>query len=599
MKSILYLLLYIFFSIELFSQSGLDSLAYEDSADMNYEYLFEQLAEEDDTDMLDIFENEKLVEASKKFWNFPSVSIRSRLSKKLQIAKGYKTGKYLGTPIKSYQRIKANQGEKYSGGILFEKDAGERYLSDFTNGFIQIRDIGFITSIIAGDFYIEAGQGLVLWRGYDFQKGANILAGTLRDGKGLKPHLSSDENGYLRGVGVNMNVRNVDVTLFFSNKRLSASINDSNQITSIYTVGYYRTESEISKLNKVNEMIAGGRALYDDHKIVKLGLTLLYSKYSKPLVMDKKKGFYEDIYSVFGFDYFLKFKILNTFGEISLNPSKKYSGLGGIYIFPDKMLKLIMLYRHYPSNNFKRYSNPFGESYGGENEEGFYTGLEFKPLKGLTLTGYFDQFKFPEKTSIIFPRGGSEYFLQSEYKLSKKVFLSIRYRNKITDVKEKILDNINREVSVVGSRLKRNIRLTVDYKLSEYFKMRSRFEYLNLQNEIVKNRERGMMLYQDIQFRNSENLSVYFRINYFTTDSYFSAIYQYENDLPGILSVPPLYGRGIKWYCMINYMIIKSVKVSVKYSYLVREDVKKISSGWDELPGNYDSRFGFQMDIKF
>ena len=39
--------------------------------------------------------------------------------------------------------------------------------------------------------------------------------------------------------------------------------------------------------------------------------------------------------------------------------------------------------------------------------------------------------------------------------------------------------------------------------------------------------------------------------SYFATDSYASRLYEYEYDLPGSVSIRPLYGRGWRFYALV------------------------------------------------
>ena len=105
------------------------------------------------------------------------------------------------------------------------------------------------------------------------------------------------------------------------------------------------------------------------------------------------------------------------------------------------------------------------------------------------------------------------------------------------------------------------------------------------------------MFYQDVNLRSSEKLWLDFRIIFFQTDSYDSRLYEYENDLRGVLSLPALYGRGVRWYALVRYELADRLELSAKYSDLIRDDVKRIGTGLDELPTNHDNRIGVQIDF--
>ncbi|MDI6804733.1 MAG: hypothetical protein QME58_12980 [Bacteroidota bacterium] len=570
---------------------ALSQIDTEDTTDVEIENLVEQITDEEDSQLLDVFETEPII-VRENIWSLPSVAVRSRIRQKLQTSRGYKDGKYLGSPIVSYQRIKLNQGENISGGLLVEKDAGERKFNDYTNYFIRIQNLGFIKSVLIGDYVIEAGQGLVMWRGYDFTKGANIKAGSIRKGRDLMPHLSSDEVGFLRGVAFQLHWRSFGGLIFYSNRNLSASVDSASVVTSFYS-GYYRTNSEIAKRANLNEKVFGARIIYDLYGDFKFGLTWFRSSYSKQI-----KVATNNFFSNYGFDFTFKIERFSLHGEVASNSKMDFNGINVLTISPNAFIDVVALYRNYSPYYFNRLANPFGESFGGSNEEGFFVGLELNLLKGIKLIGYSDKFVFPKSKELNFSKRGNEYLSQFEYKMNKNLFVTLRYKKISSDDFQKGLDNMNREIRIIDPSVRSNYRINVDYDLSKFLRLRWRFEYRTVTSNITKVTEIGRMLFHDLSIKPKKRFTLNFRISYFKSDSYFSGISQYENDLLGVLSIPVLYGRGIKWYLLLKYQIINSLDLSFKYSYLIREDVKKIGSGWDELPANVDNRIGLQLDLK-
>jgi hypothetical protein len=589
-------ILLFFYNVSI-AQDEVDTTFNIDSTEVYVESLDDQIIDDEDSQLLDVFETEKPVIADIDFWK-TSIEIRSRFTRKLQTAKGYESGKYLGSPLKSYQRVKLNQGKHITAGILIEKDAGERRLNDFINGFISYKFNGTKSGVTLGDYVVEAGQGLVLWRGYDFSKGADITTGTIRKSRELRSQLSSDENGFLRGAAVNLQLSNLSTLLFYSQKYLGASIDSVGEIKSIYTTSYYRTETEISKKSNLKETLLGARGVYEFGEEKILGITYYQTFFSDKLRFEGSGKFIGKRYSVLGMDYLLRFKELKLYGEVAANDNNNISGISGILISPFKTVHIVSLYRNYSPNYFSRYSNPFGEKFGGSNEEGFYIGIDLRPMKPIIITSYFDQFVFPKSSSINYPSRGNEYFVQLTYRLNPQFNLTVRYREKRTDVSENILDTFRRDIQIIDERRRQSYRLNSDYYFSSKMKIRFRFEYLTVKNLLTNNEEVGRLVYQDYNFKPTERLSVNCRINYFKTDSYNSGIGQYENDIPGVLTIPYFYGEGIKWYLLINYKILRTLELSVKYSTLIREDVKRIGTGLDELPSNYDNRIGLQVELK-
>jgi hypothetical protein len=578
------------------SQGSADDSTFVDSVEADVESLAEQTTEQEDSPLLDVLEKENLNTADVGF-SGTSIQMRSRLTQRLQKTSGYKTGKYLGTPLKSYQMLKLKQGKNISCGILFEKDAGELKFNDFTSGFIGYKSDGFITSVIVGDYSVETGQGLSLWKGYDVCKGPDITAGTIRESRGLTYHLSSDETGYLRGMAMSFKISNLKTMIFYSRKSLSASMDSLNQIRSIYTAGYYRTETEIAKRSKLDELLYGVNTNLKLADVYRLGITYYHSSFAKQLHLEGGNGFTGDRYSIFGVDYLLQFSRINLYGETVSYNGKYSSGLSGVSIMPAKSVKIVSLYRNYSPKYFVRYANPFGESLGGSNEEGYYFGIELSPIKLFTLSAYFDQFKFPKPSSIIYPSFGNELLIQIVSRLSTKIQILVRYKTKNSELNRRISDGYSREIEIVDNEKKQNYRFNIDYRMSPAVNLRMRVEYLILTAKLTNKYEKGLAIFQNLKLKTADWLSIDFRVSYFKTDSYDSGIGQFENDLPGVLTLPVLYGKGIRWYGLVAIKIWRALLFSIKYSNIVREDVRTIGTGLDELPSNYDDRFGLQMDL--
>ena len=72
--------------------------------------------------------------------------------------------------------------------------------------------------------------------------------------------------------------------------------------------------------------------------------------------------------------------------------------------------------------------------------------------------------------------------------------------------------------------------------LSNKIRLRGRFEYNSFRINSLNSNENGYLIFQDIRFSPSNSLNIYGRIIFFKTDSFNSAIYEYENNLTGVLT---------------------------------------------------------------
>ena len=563
----------------------------EDSSEINGRIL-EQSPVEEDSPILDEIEF-----PDSKLNNYPFISFRSRFIQSLQQSKGFTDEKYLGTRVKLYQRLKINNGGHLNGGILFEKDAGEQRFNDFTAGNLTISNVSIIKKIILGDYIAEAGQGVVLWRGYDFSKGAEVVLPAKKEGRGVVPYVSSDEINFFRGIALEFQVSDFDAFIFYSKKQRTASTDSSDVITSFTVSGYFRTEHEIGVRNNVSEKIFGGHASFQFSKDNEIGLTGYRSDLSNILTVDNGRKFLGDNYSVFALDYHLRFQRMTFFGEWSRGVNTM-GGNSGMLLQPIKSVDLIAVYRCYPYEFFSLHGLGFGERATTSNETGLYLGMRMRIGRWLKIMSYVDQYRFPRPTSsVVFPSNGNDFLFHTEWNIIPKTEFQVRYQRKISEEKTSARNEYGFSNAVHDNVSAQHVRLHLEYRLNSSVNIRSRIEHVDVHWNRSGKKEKGLAVYQDMKIKQTEKLWWNTRVTFFQTDSYDSRMYEYENDLEGVSSLPGLYGRGVRWYILLHYKFAESFELSAKYADLIRDDVKHLGSGLDELPVNHDNRFSFQIDL--
>jgi hypothetical protein len=112
-------------------------------------------------------------------------------------------------------------------------------------------------------------------------------------------------------------------------------------------------------------------------------------------------------------------------------------------------------------------------------------------------------------------------------------------------------------------------------------------------------KENGYMIFQDIQYSPIKiPLKISGRLAWFSTDSYNSRIYAYENDLLYTFSIPAFYGKGFRTYINLNYKIAKNLDFWFKAGNTLWNDRDVISSGYNEIQGNNKTELKFQLRLK-
>lgn len=524
------------------------------------------------------------------------VSIRSRFSRKLQLTRGIIDGAYAGSGMSSYQRCILQRGSQLSAGIILEKDAGEARWNDLATAHLLVKDVALVSTLVVGDYYIEAAQGLVLWRGIDFSKGAEVFTPTLRRERGVRPHTSANEHSFLSGVAGELQLGAIHSTLFYSRRQLSASVDSLGSVTSLPSSGLHRTSTEQLHRGNLTENLFGIRLRSGVNRL-HFGTTVYTSGLSRTLMIDAGRRFSGDHLSAFSFDFSVGLEDVALFGEWA-RVNNIVGGISGIILGQNSNAKFIASVRHYPRNFFTMHGLAFGERSSTSNEQGIYLGVSLKPSRRIRVSSYFDQYRFPESPgSYPFSTGGNDFLIQVAVKPSAGFGLTTRYQRKVSDEPIPLLNSNGFETMILFRQQQHRARLSLDYAMSESVTLRSRVERIWFVG--AGGKETGMLFFEDIRAAVSERFSWHARVVLFNTDSFNSRIYEYENDLDGVFSLPVLYGRGVRWYFLGSFRVTGSLEVSAKYSELLRDDVKYIGSGDEALPGNRDNKIAVQLDVRF
>lgn len=522
------------------------------------------------------------------------LNFRSRIMEDLQLRNGFSTGKFEGSRLKFYNRLKINAGEKVYAGILFEKDAGEKSISDFSSFHMKVKDIFIFNTVILGNYIFEFGQGLAIWSPYSFSKGTNAVNILSKGASNAATYTSADENQFFRGATFKLGIGPFLIAPFFSSNQKDASIDSlSGRITSLSLDGLHRTKLELSKENSINEFVFGTSIDFNSIPGTKLGILYYQTKYSSPFEMDnplKSAGnrfeFLSGSHSVFLNDLYLC-------GEVAYNMSS-IASIHNLIFSPDRNLSLLFSFRNFPHNYINLHASSFGEKGTAQNEVGFYTGIRLRTEYG-TFNIYYDQFKFPiASSSYSFSSTGNDFLFYYTNKIFRNTEIRLKYKN---ETKE-IIEIIDDETGLV-KRSQQNYRAELNFVPSDFIQMRTRFELVHLTKTTQQPMEKGFLLFQELKYEPFNKLIIYGRIIFFSTDSYDSRIYEFENDLTGVMTNPALYGEGIRWYLMVRYTVTMGMNLSLKYSELYKPNERYLGSGYSEISGNLDNRISFQVDFSF
>jgi len=522
-------------------------------------------------------------------------------------------GKYEGSKPKIYNQIYSNfmkNDLKVEANVTLEKDAGEKNITDFVSGYIQYSNYSksnMLQSFVAGDYSLNFAQGLALWSNASFSKGADAVTPLMKKGKNIDGYGSVNETQFFRGAAAKFKYKNYNLNLFYSDNYYDATIytSDTNidEISGFYFDGYHRTSTEIKRNNSAKEKLVGGRFNYVINNL-NIGMTYWKSKFSKPVISSDSKKLFKfsgTEANMLGADYNFIYKNLNLYGEFARSQTGSIASINAMQITFFRFADILFSYRNYPMDFAPVHSSGFGEKSGNTiNERGFYAGISIKPIKGIYINSYFDQFEFPYRTySEPVSTSGNDFLTNIEWRAGKGIILNLKYKSENKEESRETKDEFGRDVKRIDNRNQLNVRAGFIYQMTDRFRFRSRFEYVNVDYDKFGGDNKGTLFYSDVRIIPFANLSLSFRYIIFNTDDYDSRIYEFENDIEGVMSNIALYGKGRRMYLILNYEPLPNINISGKYAETYLDGVKSIGSGNDEIFNNINNRFSIGAEIQF
>jgi len=524
------------------------------------------------------------------------ISFRSRVTSDLQLRKGFRQGEYFGNTFRQYHRLELIAAQA-RGGILYDKDAGERFSDGFVSGYVGFEDVGIVKKLVIGNYTLNAGEGLTISGFRSSSKGGDALLQIKSTGRTIVPHLSTDEFHYFHGVAATTDFYPLALTVFLSKKKTDAAIDSNNSIRSFSTSGLFRSRTELEKKDKVEETTAGVIANIRLGRMHRCGAVIFRSRFDKSIVNQLSHNPQSSDVSALGANANFVFDSFSTFGEVAGNSWESRSAVVGFIYQVSRRLSVVSQVRSYANDYANSFAYGFGERNGTVNgESGRYLGLEYRPLNGIKISLCFDEFSLSEIGE--FTVTGSEYVIRYEHTITKSLSASIQYKEK-TKVQENSLLDENRELArIVQARHQETIRASMTYAINKRMELSERIEWTRVGYSVSRTNEQGMLMFAELTWSYpSPRLFGNARFAIFDTQSYDSRLYEFEGDVRGGYSFPALYGRGIRWYVVFGCKVLDQTEISFKYSETLKSGDATLGSGDSEIIGPLDNRVTFQVDV--
>ncbi len=533
--------------------------------------------------------------------------------------------RYLGTKEKLYAKYTFNYRDKVRAGLTMDKDAGEVFLKQTVNDSLQtllgeklksgfdfysahawIADIGVLKRLALGDYHLSFGQGLTMWSGLSFGKSTTPTQ-VMRYASGVKPNTSVNESFFLRGAAATFEWKGIALSTFYSNKKIDANLetdNDSGEndyyVTSLQESGLHRTVNELLDKGVIKQELIGGHISYQGKRF-EIGYT------AHQTTLESKLLPREELYSMFRFrsdklfNQGIHWKWVNPhwvfFGEVAQSDNAGKAGIAGLQLQPAGFLSLTLAYRHYDRTYQNLFSNAFSESNATNNESGLYAGITAALAPRWKISAYADQFRFDWlRFSTDAPSQGFDYFLQSDYRISRHADMYFRFR-----IKQKMTNDRDpwNAIDFVVPERRNTWRFHINYRISPSIMLKNRAELITyrLHNQDI---ETGFLIYQDVVYRPEEMPYEFsFRFAMFDSESYDARLYAYESDVLYAFSIPSFSGKGSRVYLVAKYSITDNLDLQARISNTWYANKSEIGSGLELIEGSAKTDLKVQLRWKF
>ena len=410
---------------------------------------------------------------------------------------------YKGDPMYGKLRYRFNYQNRVQAGVsivrrVSDKISGlEKERWDY-GGYIQLKDIGPMKTIVAGNYQANFGYGLVV--GSPFKRGKSAyIQSTATTCEGLKKCSSvGDSYNYFHGVGATARIKWADVSAFYS----------------------LRKEKEEAWQHVVGVNVTA------KWKKLKVGVTGVETL---GLLGDEAKGERDMGYGqlAMGANVRYNWGKVDLWGEVATSHTEQW-GWGtiiGLRVNPISDLNLLAIYRYYSPEYDNVYANALSSKTRVYDEHGGYLGIEYNRLRNWQLSVFGDVWK-----------EGYETMAQADFVPQKDYRMHMRLRAKSKNEIDTYSARWNGMWDLGSWRLKTQVDANMVYA-------KEKWSY-------------GWSVFQDVEYRFVRvPIVLQLRAQAFDAREWNNRVYMYENDVLYAYAIPFVYGLGGRFSLNARYKI--------------------------------------------
>ena len=426
---------------------------------------------------------------------------------------------FVGDPMYGKLRYRFNYQNRVQAGVTAMMATGDGRLAmgerwDY-GGYIQLKDIGPMKTIVAGNYQANFGYGLVV--GSPFKRGKSAyIQSTATTDEGLKKFSSvGDSYNYFHGVGATARVKWADLSAFYS-------LRQGKEDAWNHVVGVNAT----ARWKKLKVGVTGVETL--------------------GLLGDEAKGERDMGYGqlAMGANVRYNWGRVDLWGEVATSHTEQW-GWGtimGLRVNPISELNLLAIYRYYSPEYDNVYANALSSKTRVYDEHGGYLGVEYNRLRNWQLSVFGDVWK-----------EGYETMAQADFVPQKDYRMHMRIRAKSKNEIDTYSARWNGMWDLGAWRLKTQIDANMVYA-------KAKWSY-------------GWSVFQDVEYRFVRvPIVLQLRAQAFDAREWNNRVYMYENDVLYAHAIPFVYGLGGRFSLNARYKINDTFALYLRVSETIYQE---------------------------
>jgi len=506
---------------------------------------------------------------------------------------------YLGYRYRHWLRYQMTYNDYVKVGLLGAQDAGEPFLAgnnregyDFYSFYVQLRHLGRLETVVVGRYNVSLGMGLVMNNSFGLGKLATLQS-LGRSTTAVRAHSSRSSYNYLQGAAATVRLaKNLTATGFASYRPIDATLNADGTAATIVKTGYHRTPTEMGKKNNTHSTDAGANIAFRSHGL-HFGATAVYTHLDRELHPNTKTRYRQHYAAGSDFvnvsaDYGYTSRRITVSGETALNRKGAVATLNSVSLMLADELSLMVLQRFYSYRYTALHAQSFSDGGSVQNESGVYVGADWQPSRKLRMQAYADYAYFAWPRYLVSQSSHAwDCQLLTVYTPGRWTWKA-RYR-----MHTRQRDDTDKNTLI--NRNEHRARLAATYTFD--FGLGSTTQ-ADLAYTAFHENDRGIALSQQLAWRKSW-LQLYANATWFHTDSYESRIYTYERGPLYNLSLPMLYGHGLRYSLMARADLSKALMLTAKVGVTDYFDRATTGTGLQMVDGSSLTDVDLQVRWKF